>query len=221
MLSSQEILLRVLLAFLLSSVIGMEREFGNQAAGLRTHILVCVGSTLVMLVSFHLFEIYGGQTSMDPARLGAQVISGIGFLGVGTIMKEGASIRGLTTAAGLWVVACIGLAVGAGFYLGAIVVTVVIVLTLTIVNRLDKRINKSRNSYSLTLRAENIPGQLGRIGNALGGKGVSIKNIRMIELDDFTVEIILLLKLPGQMGLEEVFFVLNEVEGIKQIVDSS
>lgn len=221
MLSSQEILLRLLLAFLLSSAIGMEREFGNQAAGLRTHILVCVGSTLVMLVSFHLFEIYGGQTTMDPARLGAQVISGIGFLGVGTIMKEGASIRGLTTAAGLWVVACIGLAVGAGFYLGAIVVTIIIVLTLTIVNRLDKRINKSRNSYSLTLRADNIPGQLGRIGCALGERGVSIRNIRMIELDDFTVEIILLLKLPGQMGLEEVFQALNEVEGIKQIVDSS
>jgi putative Mg2+ transporter-C (MgtC) family protein len=221
MLSSQEILLRILLAFLLSSAIGMEREFGNQAAGLRTHILVCVGSALVMLVSFHLFEIYGGQTTMDPARLGAQVISGIGFLGVGTIMKEGASIRGLTTAAGLWVVACIGLAVGAGFYLGAIVVTIIIVLTLTIVNRLDKRINKSRNSYSLTLRADNIPGQLGRIGCALGERGVSIRNIRMIELDDFTVEIILLLKLPGQMGLEEVFQALNEVEGIKQIVDSS
>ena len=221
MLSAQEIFLRILLAFLLSSAIGMEREFGNQAAGLRTHILVCIGSTLVMLVSFHLFELYEGRTTLDPARLGAQVISGIGFLGVGTIMKEGASIRGLTTAAGLWVVACIGLAVGAGFYLGAIVVTVVIVITLTVVNRLDARINKSRNNYSITLRAENVPGQLGRIGSALGRRGISIKNIRMIELDECTVEIILLLKLPGQMGLSEVFQVLNEVEGIKQIVDSS
>ena len=158
---------------------------------------------------------------MDPARLGAQVISGIGFLGVGTIMKEGASIRGLTTAAGLWVVACIGLAVGAGFYLGAVVVTIVIVITLTVVNRLEARINKSRNNYSITLRADNVPGQLGRIGSALGGKGISIRNIRMIELDEFTVEIILLLKLPGQMGLNEVIQALNEVDGIKQIVDSS
>ena len=131
-------------------------------------------------------------------------------------MKEGASIRGLTTAAGLWVVACIGLAVGAGFYFGAFLVTIVIVITLTIVNRLDKRINKSKNNYSLTLRAENVPGQLGRIGAALGKGGVSIRNIRMIELNDFTVEIILLLKLPGQMELEEVFGILNGVEGIKQ-----
>ena len=221
MISSQEILLRVLLAFLLSSAIGMEREFGNQAAGLRTHILVCIGSALVMLVSFHLFELYGGRTTMDPARLGAQVISGIGFLGVGTIMKEGASIRGLTTAAGLWAVACIGLAVGAGFYLGAVLVTGVIVITLTVVSRLDERINKSRSNYSITLRADNVPGQLGKIGSALGQRCVSIKNIRMIELDEFTVEIILLLKLPGQMRLEEVFHILNEVEGIKQIVDSS
>ncbi len=221
MISSQEILIRILLAFLLSSIIGMEREFGNQPAGLRTHILVCVGSTLVMLVSFHLFETYRGQTDMDPARLGAQVISGIGFLGIGTIMKEGASIRGLTTAAGLWVVACIGLAVGSGFYMGAVVVTVVIVITLTVVNKLDKHINKSRNNYSLTLRAENVPGQLGIIGSTLGGKGISIRNIRMIEMDDCTVEIVLLLKLPDQMKLEEAIQILNEVEGIKQIVEAS
>ncbi|NLZ90771.1 MAG: ACT domain-containing protein, partial [Clostridiales bacterium] len=80
---------------------------------------------------------------------------------------------------------------------------------------------KSRNNYSITLRADNVPGQLGRIGSALGGKGISIRNIRMIELDEFTVEIILLLKLPGQMGLNEVIQALNEVDGIKQIVDSS
>jgi putative Mg2+ transporter-C (MgtC) family protein len=221
MISSQEVLIRILLAFLLSGAIGVEREYGNRPAGLRTHILVCVGSTLVMLVSFHIFELYKGQTSLDPARLGAQVISGIGFLGAGTILKEGATIRGLTTAAALWVAACIGLAVGAGFYFGAVIVTMVIVVTLTIVNRLENRINKEKNNYSITLHAQNVPGQLGKVGSALGARNISIRNIQMAELDNCLVEIILLLKLPDPMGLEEAIQILDEVEGVEKIVEAS
>jgi putative Mg2+ transporter-C (MgtC) family protein len=140
MLSIEQIALRIVLAFVLSGIVGMERESGNRPAGLRTHILVCLGSTLVMLVSFYMFEQYKGQTTIDPARLGAQVISGIGFLGAGTILKEGVTIRGLTTAAALWAVACIGLAIGAGFYSGAVLVTAVVVITLTMVNRLERRL---------------------------------------------------------------------------------
>jgi putative Mg2+ transporter-C (MgtC) family protein len=221
MLTSQDVLIRILLAFLLSGAIGIEREYGNRPAGLRTHILVCMGSTLVMLVSFHIFEIFKGQTDLDPARLGAQVISGIGFLGAGTILKEGPTIRGLTTAAALWVAACIGLAVGAGFYFGAVVITVVIVITLTVVNRLENRINKEKNNYSVTLHADNIPGQLGRIGSALGARGISIRNIQMEEMDNCLVEIELLIKLPDSMGLEEAIHILDEVEGNKKIIEAS
>lgn len=221
MLSVEQIIIRILLAFLLSGIIGVEREYGNRPAGLRTHILVCVGSTLVMLVSFHLFELFKGQTDLDPARLGAQVISGIGFLGAGTILKEGATIRGLTTAAALWVAACIGLAVGAGFYTGAAVVTVVIVITLTVVNRLEKRINKDKNNYSVTLHAQNVPGQLGRIGSALGNNDISIRNTHMTEMNDYTVEIVMLLKLPDSIGVEQVISILDELEGVKQIVEVS
>jgi putative Mg2+ transporter-C (MgtC) family protein len=220
MLSWEEIIARILLAFALSGIVGMEREFGNRPAGLRTHILVCLGSTLVMLVSFYIFELYKYETSLDPARLGAQVISGIGFLGAGTILKEGASIRGLTTAAGLWAVACIGLAVGAGFYIGAITVTVAVVLTLTIVTRIERIIIKSKNNYAVTLRAEDRPGQLGKIGSALGSRGISIKNIHMVEIDDGTVEINLLLKLPDRTGGEEVLQLIAGIEGVKQIVDA-
>ena len=116
------IILRVLLSVLCGSILGIERGKANQSAGMRTHILVCLGADLIMLTGQYMYEIF--QTG-DPARLGAQVISGIGFLGAGSIILEGRTkIRGLTTAAGLWTVACIGIAIGIGFYTGGIVTTV-------------------------------------------------------------------------------------------------
>ncbi|HBL37110.1 MAG TPA: methyltransferase, partial [Firmicutes bacterium] len=105
-----------MVATLLGAVIGLEREQHGRPAGLRTHILVALGSCLIMLVSIYGFP---SGTGSDPARLAAQVVSGIGFLGAGTILRDGTSIRGLTTAASLWVVAGIGLAAGTGFYWAA------------------------------------------------------------------------------------------------------
>jgi putative Mg2+ transporter-C (MgtC) family protein len=220
MLSIEQIALRIVLAFVLSGIVGMERESGNRPAGLRTHILVCLGSTLVMLVSFYMFEQYKGQTTIDPARLGAQVISGIGFLGAGTILKEGVTIRGLTTAAALWAVACIGLAIGAGFYSGAVLVTAVVVITLTMVNRLERRLFKTKNIFEIIIEAEDRPGELGRIGSALGAIDVSIGNIEMVRIDDHVVEIGLLLKLPERIKREDVISLLSDLEGIKRIVDA-
>jgi len=219
--SPQEILFRIFLAFILSGSIGIERETRNHTAGLRTHILVCIGSALVMLVSLHLFELYKGQTNLDPARLGAQVISGIGFLGAGTILKEGASIRGLTTAAGLWAVACIGLAAGSGFYIGAITVTVTVILTLTLIDRFEERVVKGKSNYFITLRIENKPGQLGKICSALGEKGISIKYIKIFEIDDCNVEASLTLRLPERITKKEVFQIMSNVDGVKQIVNVS
>ena len=113
-----EILVRLLLAVLLGGFIGYEREHTNRPAGFRTHILVCAGAALVMATSEYLVRRYS-ISAVDPARLGAQVISGIGFLGAGTIIRDGVNVRGLTTAASLWAVSCVGIAVGCGFYLGA------------------------------------------------------------------------------------------------------
>jgi len=113
--------IKMVLTVFFSGLIGYEREHSHRPAGFRTHILVAVGSTLVMMTSGYVFSEYEGLTSFDPTRLGAQVISGIGFLGAGTILREGFSVKGLTTAASLWAVSCIGLAVGAGYYLGAFI----------------------------------------------------------------------------------------------------
>lgn len=126
-------IVKIGLAALLSGIIGFEREHSHRPAGFRTHILVSVGSALVMLTSVYIAKEQGLTT--DVTRMSAQVLSGIGFLGAGTILREGFSVKGLTTAASLWAVACIGIAVGSGFIVGALVATIVIYLTLNSLKR--------------------------------------------------------------------------------------
>ncbi|MDD3244406.1 MAG: MgtC/SapB family protein [Eubacteriales bacterium] len=129
--------LRLLAAFLLGGIIGMERGRRGRAAGLRTHILVCLGATMTTLTGLFVNQIL--SLSSDPLRVGAQVISGIGFLGVGTILVTGRThVRGLTTAAGLWNTAAIGLALGVGFYEAALACTALSVLTIIPLNRVEK-----------------------------------------------------------------------------------
>lgn len=136
-------LVRLSLAAVCGGTIGMERGRRRRAAGLRTHMLVCIGAALVMITNQYVVSEFGGS---DPARLGAQVISGIGFLGVGTIIVDRQhQVRGLTTAAGLWACACMGLALGIGFYYGALAAYVFILSTIIILNKLEQHvIGKSR-----------------------------------------------------------------------------
>lgn len=130
--SYAHLILRIILASLFGALIGIEREYARRPAGLRTHVLVCVGSCLVMLTSEFIYKTYQHLSpNIDVARLGAQVISGVGFLGAGTIIRNGNSVKGLTTAASVWAVACIGLATGIGYYAGAIVATFAIFLILS------------------------------------------------------------------------------------------
>ncbi|MHB8131480.1 MAG: MgtC/SapB family protein, partial [Mobilitalea sp.] len=137
------ILLRLFLSVLLGGLIGFERGRAGRPAGLRTHILVCLGSTLAIMTNQYIFEKYGVS---DPSRMAGQVISGIGFLGAGTIIVTGRhQVKGLTTAAGLWASACMGLAIGIGFYKAAIVSCVFIVFATVVLHRLDNiMLSKSR-----------------------------------------------------------------------------
>jgi putative Mg2+ transporter-C (MgtC) family protein len=125
-----EMIIRLLLTLILSGLIGLERQVHQRDAGLRTHILVALGSCLIMLTSMYVFDIYKDKVSLDPARIAAGVITGIGFLGAGAIIREPERIRGLTTAASLWVAAGIGLAVGVGFNKVAIYTTVLVLIVL-------------------------------------------------------------------------------------------
>lgn len=143
-----DIVLRMACAMLVGAVIGTEREFTHRPAGMRTHMLVSLGACAVMITSQMLFaqyRVYGATP--DPARLSAQVITGIGFLGAGTILKEGPTIKGLTTAASIWAVACLGIAIGAGYYAVGLVGAACMMITLTVFEWLQELL--LRNNYAL------------------------------------------------------------------------
>lgn len=143
------VLIRLVLAALFGGFIGLERGRQRRAAGLRTHILVCLGAALTATVGFYAREVLD-VIGTDPLRVSAQVISGIGFLGVGTILLKGRfQITGLTTAAGLWVTAAIGIALGAGFYEGAIAAFLVTVVTVVLLHRIERRINDHHSTFGM------------------------------------------------------------------------
>ncbi|MFC4598677.1 MgtC/SapB family protein [Cohnella hongkongensis] len=173
--------LRIVASLVLGGLIGLEREWHNHAAGLRTHILVCVGSTAIMLLSIYGFGEFAHEYNvrMDPARLAAQVVSGIGFLGAGAIIRTGVNITGLTTAASIWVVAAIGLCVGAGFFYGAGLVTVFVLISLFLLNKLEKRMHDSRAKNEVRIRIVNRPGSVGGIADLFEASGLTIVHLSL------------------------------------------
>ncbi len=167
-LSSGEALLRLALAAALGGLIGLERELREREAGLRTHLLVAVGSALFTIAGaygFHDFLVSGGNVvRTDPTRIAAQIVTGIGFLGAGAIIRQGLSVRGLTTAATLWVVAAVGLATGAGYYSGAIITTALVLFALyplrIMAYKIVKRIRPEDGRLSVALPAGRPPGRI-------------------------------------------------------------
>lgn len=154
MISIQTVLIRLSLALILGTLIGIERERGERAAGLRTHALVALGSCLIMIVSaFGFADILGTQNViLDPSRIAAQVISGIGFLGAGTILLRKEIIKGLTTAASIWVVAAIGLACGAGLLVEALITTGFTIIVLTLFRSLRHRLHRLPEALPLRIK---------------------------------------------------------------------
>lgn len=150
------VVLRVFLAALAGALVGLEREFHGRAAGMRTHMMVALGAALTTMMGIYAAEELGFGS--DPLRVGAQVISGIGFLGAGTILLRGGGSRitGLTTAAGLWTAASIGLAVGLGFYLGAFLTVLAVMLTFTLVFRVEALMNHKRQRMAVYLELTDV-----------------------------------------------------------------
>nr|WP_246356284.1 MgtC/SapB family protein [Paraburkholderia humisilvae] len=175
-----------MLAAALGSVIGFERERLNWAAGLRTHMLVCVGSTLIMLVSaFGFADVLGQQNViLDPSRLAAQVVSGIGFLGAGAILMRGEIVRGLTTAASLWSVAGIGLAVGGGMYVAAIGATIIILIILAGIKPLERRFISVKQERNIQLLVERGSVSLDSVYRALASGSIRVKQFIVQQSED-------------------------------------
>ena len=178
MIPEWELLLRLTMAAVLGGIIGYERQSRRKSAGLRTNVLVCLGSCLIMLLSQSIYSGVEGKTNADPARLVAQVVSGIGFLGAGAIMKEGLSVTGLTTAACLWVVAGVGIGVGGGYYMESLFTTGLVFITLGRLSRLDEWVMHERN-LSITIRTLDKPGQLMHINSCLEDMELKIRGVKV------------------------------------------
>jgi putative Mg2+ transporter-C (MgtC) family protein len=187
MLPDWELVLRLVAAAVLGSAIGIERERLLWAAGLRTHMLVCVGSCLAMLVSAYGFSgILGPHVILDPSRVAAQVISGVGFLGAGSIILRNEVVKGLTTAASLWAVAAVGLAVGCGLYVAAMAATVIMLIILAGIKPLEERYRNGRGQVQLHLQAARGAVSLGQVEQALGWRSSQLRQfvVQSGEVDD-------------------------------------
>jgi putative Mg2+ transporter-C (MgtC) family protein len=177
------VLLRLSVAAVLGGAIGMERELRERQAGLRTHLVVCVGSALFTLVSaygFHEFLVSGGSlVRTDPTRIAAQIVSGIGFLGAGAIIRQGLSVKGLTTAATLWLVAAIGMAAGAGYYSAALFATAGALLTLgplrIVAYKIVRRYRPEVDRLLVEIPAGGSPGAVLEAIERRGGRVVSLE----------------------------------------------
>ncbi|MFA9392580.1 MAG: MgtC/SapB family protein [Prolixibacteraceae bacterium] len=149
------VIFRIVLSFFAGALIGFERETHRQPAGLRTHMLICMGSTIIMLLSIYIPQSYPQFQNGDPGRIAAQVVSGIGFIGAGAILRMGINVRGLTTAASIWAIAAIGLVIGAGMYITAAIAVVLILTVLIGVEQLEKHFFTPVNTKVLTIRTNN------------------------------------------------------------------
>jgi len=180
--SHLELTVRLILSIGLGGIIGLEREWNNHSAGLRTHILVCAGSTVIMLLSIYGFSsfVLEPNVRIDPARLAAQVISGIGFLGAGAILRNGLTVSGLTTAASIWVVAAIGLCIGAGFYFASILCTILVFFVLQVLNRWEKRMKRMRGDGEIVISVFQGPGTIAKISNEFRDQDIHVHHVKIV-----------------------------------------
>lgn len=167
---------KLVLSLILGAVIGIERRHKGQIAGLRTFALISMGATLAMLISIYIPQEYMGLKNGDPGRIAAQVVSGVGFLGAGAIIQMKGSVRGLTTAAGIWMTACIGLAVGAGMYTVSIITTLLIIFILVNIERIEYRHNFLWESKIIRVKIHGILEDIGVVRDILQSNNVHISN---------------------------------------------
>lgn len=210
------ILLRTFLAMLLGGILGYEREKRHRPAGFRTYLVVCLGSTLAMMVGLFIHEITG---SSDAGRIPAQVISGIGFLGAGTILVTRQNqVRGLTTAAGLWSVACLGLALGAGFYTGALVSFAAIWISIKLLRIVDRHLH-SNNSDIVTLRVEfSAISDMSNFIAFAKGTGCIVENLEMSRIknrdDTAVISAVITLRFNKAITFPQIVETYSNLEGV-------
>ncbi len=208
---------RLLLAILCGGILGIERGRKRHPAGFRTYMLVCMGATLVMITNQYMIKQY---PQIDPARLGAQVISGIGFLGAGTIIVTGRNkVRGLTTAAGLWAVACVGLAIGVGFYSGAVIGCILTFIIVAALQNVDDKVMSSAKIVNLYVELSSLSVLAGFLQyvkeNELKVSDMDINHDKL--MSDERIGILVTMRSLVKRNHVEILEVLSKAEGVTYI----
>lgn len=217
-----DILVKLLLAALAGGLVGLEREKHGRPAGLRTNLLVAVGSCVMVIISEAFYIKYGefnaeSMLRIDPSRVAAQIVTGIGFLGAGVILKEGATVRGLTTAASLWTVAGLGMAFGMGFYSLGSIATLLVLISLTFLKKLDPIIRKDR-FLTLTVTAGNRDGLLDELQKIFDERGLVITDISStmdLAADELFFQMVITQQ-QKRIG-QELTGLIRQLEGVKKI----
>jgi putative Mg2+ transporter-C (MgtC) family protein len=207
--------LRLLVAFLAGMLIGIEREAHSQPAGMRTHILITIGSTLAMLLSIYIPQSFPDFQNGDPGRIAAQVVSGIGFLGAGAILRFGINVRGLTTAASVWAMAMIGLAIGAGMYMISLISLVIILFSLSIMDTFEKRLFRNRifKRIEITLRKKTY--EISKLENILKELRIRIHSVDISKhTGDTNDRIVFYVYILEKMDIANLTETLEKTDGV-------
>jgi putative Mg2+ transporter-C (MgtC) family protein len=219
MISETQIILRILLGAALGAVIGFERERDNQPAGLRTHMILVIGATLAMVLSVNLGYLFARPgTPADPARLAAQVISGLGVLGAGAILRYGFNVKGLTTATSLWTMAIVGLAVGAGYYLVGVITTALMLLVLGLLNVIENRFVRTSVSRYISLQADYRKGVVKAIRQLVNEFTDNLLSFTIQKhVKNKRIRIQIVARIHKDQTLEDLVDALSDIEGVRSL----
>jgi putative Mg2+ transporter-C (MgtC) family protein len=210
--------IRLLLSLFCGGVIGWERENRRQPAGLRTHILICLGATLLMLISIYIPQTFKNFQNGDPGRIAAQVVSGIGFLGGGAIFRLGATIRGLTTAATIWTAAAIGLAIGAGAYVGAIMSTAFTLFVLIALERVENKFFPELTLKVLKMNFQGTKIAIDSVFTVLERYHIRNKSVNVQQsLDKKQVMLKLIIEIPGTTDIRKLYKDFKNLDNVTDI----
>lgn len=208
-----ELILSLFFSAILGSLIGLEREIDGQPAGLRTHMILCVGAALAAILSIlYSRHLSNPEFPSDPARIVAQVVSGIGFLGAGAILRLGITIKGLTTAGSLWTTAIIGISCGSGYYELAISATILVILILSIINKVEKFFLVTYKTHTVGIVLKDRPGIIKSIKKTLEENKIKLMSLDASMPNKDTLELSMIIRKPHDLSMDKVIYMINEIE---------
>ena len=208
----------LLCAGLLGSLVGLERELHGQPAGLRTHMILAVGAALAAILSISYSQFLSNPDMMsDPGRIVAQVVSGVGFLGAGAIMKMGVTVKGLTTASSLWTTAIIGIACGSGYYGLGFFTTLFVLTILVVISKIERLVLPTYKTHTLKVVLDDRPGIVNEVKSILEEKRVNMVSLNASMPDKGTLKLGMIIRKPDDLGMDSIINIINSLDEAKSM----